>query len=139
MLSGETHAKQKKTPVKKVAVRKTAARKTAGKKGSKPARKPGDFYPPIKPYNKGFLRVSSVHEIYYEESGNPNGKPVVFLHGGPGGGTDAKMRQFFNPKKYRIVLFDQRGSGKSRPAANSWTTPPGTCVRHRNRFVNTWA
>jgi proline iminopeptidase len=78
----------------------------------------GDFYPPINPYNKGFLRVSPVHELYYEESGNPKGKPVVFLHGGPGGGTDPKMRRFFNPKKYRIVLFDQRGCGQSRPAAS---------------------
>jgi proline iminopeptidase len=78
----------------------------------------GDFYPPIKPYNSGLLRVSPEHEIYYEESGNPKGKPVVFLHGGPGGGTDAKMRCFFNPKIYRIVLFDQRGCGKSRPSAS---------------------
>jgi proline iminopeptidase len=83
-----------------------------------PARKAGDFYPPINPYNTGFLKVSPIHEIYYEESGNPRGKPVVFLHGGPGGGTDAKMRRFFNPKKYRIVLFDQRGCGKSKPAAS---------------------
>jgi len=83
-----------------------------------PARKSGDFYPPIKPYNTGMLKVSPIHEIYYEESGNPKGKPVVFLHGGPGGGTDAKMRRFFNPKKYRIVLFDQRGCGKSKPAAS---------------------
>src|SRR5690348_3360611 len=84
------------------------------RKKKTPLRKAGDFYPPIKPYNSGWLRVSSEHEIYYEESGNPKGKPVVFLHGGPGGGTDPKMRQFFNPKKYRIVLFDQRGCGKSR-------------------------
>jgi proline iminopeptidase len=82
------------------------------------ARKSGDFYPAIKAYNTGFLRVSPVHELYYEESGNPKGKPVVFLHGGPGGGTDPKMRRFFNPKRYRIVLFDQRGSGKSRPSAS---------------------
>ena len=103
-----------------VAKRSAAKRKVApaGARKVAPARKAGDFYPPIKPYNKGFLRVSDVHELYYEESGNPDGKPVVFLHGGPGGGTDAKMRQFFNPKKYRIVLFDQRGSGKSKPAAN---------------------
>jgi proline iminopeptidase len=59
-----------------------------------------------------------VHEIYFEESGNPDGKPAVFLHGGPGGGTDPKMRTFFNPQVYRIVLFDQRGCGKSRPAAS---------------------
>src|SRR5688500_1140048 len=106
------------------AKKKSPARKT--KKARAPARKvapagahsQGDFYPPIKPYNKGFLKVSPVHDIYYEESGNPKGKPVVFLHGGPGGGTDAKMRQFFNPKRYRIVLFDQRGSGKSKPSAS---------------------
>ena len=90
----------------------------ASKKKVVTARKKGDFYPAIKPYNSGFLRVSPVHEIYYEESGNPNGKPVVFLHGGPGGGTDPKMRRFFNPKRYRIVLFDQRGCGKSRPSAS---------------------
>jgi proline iminopeptidase len=64
------------------------------------------------------LRVSGLHELYFEESGNPKGKPVVFLHGGPGGGTDPKMRRFFDPGRYRIVLFDQRGSGKSRPHAS---------------------
>jgi proline iminopeptidase len=76
------------------------------------------LYPPIEPFRTGFLRVSSVHEIYFEESGNPDGKPAVFLHGGPGGGTDPKMRTFFDPKVYRIVLFDQRGCGQSRPNAN---------------------
>ena len=75
-------------------------------------------YPAIKPFRTGFLRVSDVHEIYFEESGNPDGKPAVFLHGGPGGGTDEKMRTFFDPKLYRIVLFDQRGCGKSRPHAS---------------------
>lgn len=94
------------------------AKKRKAKAARVAARKSGDFYPPIKPYNTGMLRVSAEHELYYEESGNPRGKPVVFLHGGPGGGTDAKMRQFFNPKRYRIVLFDQRGCGKSRPAAS---------------------
>ena len=64
------------------------------------------------------MRVSDLHEIYYEESGNPRGKPAVFVHGGPGGGTDAKMRRFFDPKKYRIILFDQRGCGQSRPHAS---------------------
>jgi proline iminopeptidase len=63
------------------------------------------------------LRVSALHELYYEESGNPAGRPVVFLHGGPGGGTDASMRRFFDPARYRIVLFDQRGCGASRPHA----------------------
>ena len=76
------------------------------------------LYPPIEPFRTGFLRVSDVHELYFEESGNPDGKPAVFLHGGPGGGTDAKMRTFFDPRVYRIVLFDQRGCGKSRPYAN---------------------
>ncbi len=66
----------------------------------------------------GHLRVSPLHAIYWEESGNPRGKPVVFLHGGPGGGTDARMRCFFDPARYRIVLFDQRGCGKSRPRAS---------------------
>jgi len=94
------------------------ASKKKSRKPAAPKRAAGDFYPPIKPYNSGWLRVSPVHEIYYEESGNPKGKPVVFLHGGPGGGTDAKMRRFFNPRRYRIVLFDQRGCGKSRPAAS---------------------
>jgi proline iminopeptidase len=76
------------------------------------------LYPAISPNHSGFLRVSDVHEIYYEESGNPRGKPVVFLHGGPGAGTDAKMRRFFDPRRYRIVLLDQRGCGKSRPTAS---------------------
>jgi proline iminopeptidase len=98
--------KSKKSPARKQ--RRTAAVKHAA----------GDFYPAIRPYNSGYLRVSPVHEIYYEESGNPAGKPVVFLHGGPGGGSDAKMRCFFNPKRYRIVLFDQRGCGRSRPSAS---------------------
>jgi proline iminopeptidase len=76
------------------------------------------FYPPIKPFQKGWLRVSPVHELYYEQSGNPQGKPVIFLHGGPGGGTDPSYRRFFDPKKYRIVLLDQRGCGQSRPHAS---------------------
>jgi proline iminopeptidase len=76
------------------------------------------FYPEIQPYRSGYLQVSSEHSLYFEESGNPNGKPVVFLHGGPGGGTSPKQRRFFNPERYRIVLFDQRGCGKSRPHAS---------------------
>lgn len=83
------------------------------------ARLPHDpLYPPIDAYDSGYLRVSDVHELFYEQSGNPKGKPVIFLHGGPGGGTDAKMRQFFDPARYRVVLLDQRGSGKSRPHAS---------------------
>lgn len=76
------------------------------------------LYPPIEPRTKGHLEVGNTHEIYFEESGNPDGKPVVFVHGGPGGGSDEKHRRFFDPKVYRIVLFDQRGCGKSRPHAN---------------------
>lgn len=76
------------------------------------------LYPEIDPHASGLLRVDDVHEIYWEVSGNPTGKPVVFLHGGPGGGTEPKHRRFFDPKKYRIVLLDQRGCGKSRPHAS---------------------
>jgi proline iminopeptidase len=72
-------------------------------------------YPPLEARKTGFLPVSKIHTLYYEESGNPRGKPVVFLHGGPGSATDPGQRCFFNPEKYRIVLFDQRGTGKSRP------------------------
>jgi proline iminopeptidase len=77
-----------------------------------------ELYPPIEPFRHGYLRVSDVHEIYYEESGNPAGKPAVFLHGGPGAGSDKRARQFFDPRHYRIVVFDQRGCGRSRPSAS---------------------
>lgn len=80
-------------------------------------RKLRQLYPEIEPYNTGRLQVSKIHNLYYEECGNPNGKPVVFLHGGPGGGIEPFYRRFFDPAKYRIVLFDQRGSGKSTPNA----------------------
>lgn len=76
-----------------------------------------DLYPEIEPYDSGMLQVSDLHEIYYEQCGNPDGKPVVFLHGGPGGGGDSRPRRFFDPDAYRIVLFDQRGCGRSRPHA----------------------
>jgi proline iminopeptidase len=76
------------------------------------------LYPAIKPYRTGYLRVSKTHEIYYEECGNPKGKPVVFVHGGPGAGCDDRARGFFDPKAYRIILFDQRGCGRSRPHAS---------------------
>jgi len=76
------------------------------------------LYPAIKPYNTGYLRVSDEHELYFEECGNPEGKPAVFLHGGPGAGCDNRARSFFDPDTYRIVLFDQRGCGRSRPHAS---------------------
>jgi proline iminopeptidase len=76
------------------------------------------IYPEIEPYRTGRLRVSDVHDLYFEESGNPAGQPVVFVHGGPGGGTEPKQRRFFDPAAYRIILFDQRGCGKSTPHAS---------------------
>ena len=75
------------------------------------------LYPPTSPHLQGFLRVSKTHEIFYEVSGNPEGVPVFFLHGGPGAGCAPYHRQFFDPNIYRIVLFDQRGSGRSKPYA----------------------
>ncbi len=76
------------------------------------------LYPPIEPHRHGQLAVGHGHEIYWEECGNPAGKPAVFLHGGPGAGCDARARRFFDPARYRIVLFDQRGCGRSRPYAS---------------------
>ena len=76
------------------------------------------LYPEIEPFDTGRLKVSPIHELYYEQVGNPRGKPVVFLHGGPGGGLVTDYRRYFNPELYRVVLFDQRGSGKSTPHAS---------------------
>ena len=72
------------------------------------------LYPNIEPYSQDYLNADG-HEIYYEECGNPDGKPAIFLHGGPGGGGGTNVRRFFNPEIYRIVVFDQRGCGRSRP------------------------
>ncbi|MEQ1598274.1 MAG: prolyl aminopeptidase [Methylotenera sp.] len=74
-----------------------------------------NLYPEIEPFNKGRLKVSDLHEIYYEECGSPDGAPVVFLHGGPGSGCNPTQRRFFDPKHYRIILLDQRGCGRSTP------------------------
>src|SRR5690349_10681259 len=75
-------------------------------------------YPPIEPFDTGYLAVGDGHEAYYEQSGNREGKPALFVHGGPGGGGDVNARRFFDPERYRIVVFDQRGAGRSRPHAS---------------------
>jgi proline iminopeptidase len=74
-----------------------------------------EFYPPIEPFQLGTLALDNVHTMYYEQSGNPSGVPVLFLHGGPGAGASASHRQFFDPAFYRIIIFDQRGAGRSTP------------------------
>ena len=76
------------------------------------------MYPPLEPFDRGMLRVSDLHSIYYEVSGAPDGKPVVVCHGGPGGGSTPSMRRYFDPTVYRIVIFDQRGCGRSTPHAS---------------------
>jgi len=75
------------------------------------------FYPAIQPFAQGMLDVGDGHQIFWEQSGNPKGLPVVFIHGGPGAGTSPLQRRFFNPDRYRIILFDQRGAGRSIPFA----------------------
>lgn len=84
-----------------------------------------DLFPPIDPYGTGFLRLDDGHSMYWEQSGNPRGVPVIFLHGGPGAGATAAHRRFFDPYHYRIVVFDQRGAGRSTPhgAIENNTTP----------------
>lgn len=76
------------------------------------------LYPAIEPYRSAMLNVSSLHDIYYEECGNPEGKPVLMVHGGPGGGCNPTMRRYHDPERYRIILFDQRGCGRSTPHAS---------------------
>ena len=76
------------------------------------------LYPAIEPYRQERLKVGGGHEIYFEECGNPNGKPVLIVHGGPGGGCNSTMRRYHDPARYRIVLFDQRGCGRSLPHAS---------------------
>ena len=73
------------------------------------------YFEPIEPYDTGLLKVSEIHRVYWEASGNCEGKPVVILHGGPGGGSKPLYRRYFDPTVYKIVQFDQRGCGKSIP------------------------
>jgi proline iminopeptidase len=104
-----------------MATRTRRAKKTAAKTSratTTPRLASDGLYPSLRTNRTGRLKVSAIHEIYWEESGNPKGKPVVFLHGGPGGGTNPQMRRFFDPARYRIVMFDQRGCGRSTPHAS---------------------
>ena len=75
----------------------------------------GDLFPDIAPYETGLLPLSGGHVMYWEQVGNPRGQPVLFLHGGPGAGAGAVHRRFFDPAHWRVVIFDQRGAGRSRP------------------------
>ncbi|MGQ2914715.1 prolyl aminopeptidase [Microbacterium aurantiacum] len=90
----------------------------------------GILYPPIEPYDTGELLVGDGNRVFYEQSGNPDGKPVVFLHGGPGGGTSPWHRRFFDPERYRIILLDQRGCGRSTPHASA----PDADLRHNTTW-----
>lgn len=85
-------------------------------------------YPPLIPFDAGFIKVDDIHTLYYEQSGNPSGAPVVFLHGGPGAGSSPKHRQFFDPAHYRIIIFDQRGSGQSTPAGELRNNTTGLLI-----------
>ena len=76
-----------------------------------------ELFPQIEPYEFGFLEVDSIHKIYWEKTGNSEGVPILVLHGGPGAGGNTSLRQFFDPNYYNIIIFDQRGSGRSTPAA----------------------
>src|SRR4030081_2197904 len=114
----------KRTPPKgklTVSAAKLATRSVKARDASRPGQRDTarrELYPALEPFRHGYLRVSDVHEIYYEECGNPAGKPAVFLHGGPGAASDKRARRFFDPQHYRIVVFDQRGCGRSRPSAS---------------------
>lgn len=88
------------------------------------------LYPSIEPYETGELIAGEGNRLYWEQSGNPDGKPVVFLHGGPGAGTSAWQRRFFDPERYRIVMFDQRGCGRSTPHASD----PSADLRHNTTW-----
>lgn len=82
------------------------------------------LYPQIRPYASGYLSVDEVHTLYWEQSGNPEGVPILMLHGGPGAGASALHRQYFDPEHYRIIIFDQRGSGRSEPLAETNLNSP---------------
>ncbi|EDV27170.1 uncharacterized protein TRIADDRAFT_22406 [Trichoplax adhaerens] len=102
-----------------------------------------DLYPDIEPYDSGFLKVSDLHTIYYEQCGNASGNPVMFLHGGPGAGTSEHDRRYFDPESYRIIMMDQRGSGKSTPFAelqdnNTWTLVEDIEILRKHLGIEKW-
>ena len=101
------------------------------------------LYPPVEPFDTFRLRVSAIHELHVEQCGNPEGAPVVFFHGGPGGGIDPMHRRYFDAARYRVVLFDQRGAGKSTPHAcldeNTTWDLVADAERIRERLaIDTW-
>jgi proline iminopeptidase len=93
-----------------------------------------DLYPPIEPYRTGGLRLDAVHTMYWEQSGNPRGTPVLFLHGGPGAGATPAHRRFFDPDYWRIVILDQRGAGRSTPLGEIRDNSPGHLVADIERL-----
>jgi len=102
------------------------------------------LYPPIDPFDQQMLDVGQNHQVYVEQCGNPAGKPVVVVHGGPGGGCSPAMRRYFDPKHYRIILFDQRGCGRSRPHASvqnntTWDLVSDMELIRRALDIETWA
>lgn len=97
-----------------------------------------DFFPPIEPYASGFLTADRPHEIYWEQCGNPDGYPILFLHGGPGAGCSSTHRRFFDPVHYNICLFDQRGSGRSRPHGELSHNTTGHLIRDIEVLREVW-
>jgi proline iminopeptidase len=101
------------------------------------------FYPPIEPFRRGRLAVGNGHEIYFEQCGNPRGRPVLLIHGGPGGGINATMRRFHDPERTNIVLFDQRGAGQSVPHASLQHNTTGDLIEdieklRRHLAIEAW-
>lgn len=95
-----------------------------------------ELYPPQAPYSQGFLAVSDTHNLYWEQSGNPDGVPILLLHGGPGAGATAAHRRFFDPEFYRIVIFDQRGAGRSHPLGSIADNTLGDLIGDMEKLRN---
>lgn len=95
---------------------------------------PPSLFPPIQPLRHGMLAVDAMHTIYWEEVGNPDGIPVLFLHGGPGAGLSPQHRRFFDPRAYRVILFDQRGAGKSTPLGEWRNNTTGLLIEDIERL-----